>query len=277
MTASPAAGERGSRPTLIATDLDGTFLNADGVVSPLNQRAFRRAADLGIALVVATGRPWRWLDVLDPLKDLDLHVLTSNGAVRYDLADGRVASHDALDVDVVGAVIAELREADSTLGFALEHVDGWSCDEAFRDASPQQLPPGEIGHIDQALAGSAAVKLLVRSPTLASDELATALEPLIGTRLTPTWSFVEKRGLLEISSPGVTKASGLQVIIDDLGLDAADAVAFGDMPNDMAMLQLVGRGYVMSNAHASLFELGLPVAGDHDDSGVGRTVLDLID
>lgn len=263
-------------PSLIATDLDGTFLNARGVVPDLNQRAFREAADRGIALVVATGRPWRWLGVLEPLMDLDLHVLTSNGAVRYDLQAGTVTSHEGLDPEVVSAVIRDLRGLDARLGFALEHLDGWSCDEDYLAWSPALVAPEPVVRpIDQALE-MPAVKLLVRAADLPTDRLAELLEPLIGDRLTSTWSFVVSPGMLEISSPGVTKASGLQRVLDDLGLSARDAVAFGDMPNDIAMLQLVGQGFVMANAHESLLELGLPVAGDHDDAGVGRTVLDLL-
>ena len=46
-------------PRLIATDLDGTFLTTAKTVSPLNLAAAERAAQLGVPLVVATGRPVR--------------------------------------------------------------------------------------------------------------------------------------------------------------------------------------------------------------------------
>ena len=50
-----------TRPRLIATDLDGTFLDPNGEVSPVNASAVLRAAELGVPFVVATGRPSRWL------------------------------------------------------------------------------------------------------------------------------------------------------------------------------------------------------------------------
>ena len=53
-----------------------------------------------------------------------------------------------------------------------------------------------------------------------------------------TWSSTS--ALLEISAAGVTKASTLALLCDRLGVDAADVVAFGDMPNDLPMLD-VGR------------------------------------
>ncbi|MCA3776073.1 MAG: HAD family phosphatase, partial [Cutibacterium sp.] len=46
---------------LIATDLDGTFLGADKLPSAENTEAMFAAADAGVHVVFATGRPYRWL------------------------------------------------------------------------------------------------------------------------------------------------------------------------------------------------------------------------
>ncbi|WP_203567094.1 HAD family hydrolase [Aestuariimicrobium ganziense] len=266
-----------ARPRLLATDLDGTFLDSRGRISSENEAAFRRAADEGVHLVVATGRPWRWLSVLEPLHDLDLHVLASNGAVRYDLADDRVTSHDPMDVEVIREVVDDLRGAVPGLGFALEHVDGWSCDEAYTVDHHEVEPVPFVGPIEEGLQRAPAVKLLVRSQTIASDALADLITPVVGDRLNPTWSFVVAKGLIEISSPGISKASGLRRLMDDLSVSPDDSAAFGDMPNDIAMLQMVGRPFAMANAHPSVLDLGFPVAGHHDESGVGRTVQALLD
>ena len=46
---------------------------------------------------------------------------------------------------------------------------------------------------------------------------------------------------------GQDKATGLQALLDHLGLAAADCVAVGDGPNDAGMLALVGRSYCMAD------------------------------
>ena len=43
------------------------------------------------------------------------------------------------------------------------------------------------------------------------------------------------------------KATGLQALLDHLGLAAADCVAVGDGPNDAGMLALAGRSYCMAD------------------------------
>ena len=70
---------------MVATDLDGTFLSSDGRAAPENLEAVREAARRGIKLVIATGRPARWLSPLEPLREHRPYVLTSNGAVIFDL------------------------------------------------------------------------------------------------------------------------------------------------------------------------------------------------
>ena len=40
-----------------------------------------------------------------------------------------------------------------------------------------------------------------------------------------------------------------------MGLGAEDVVAFGDMPNDLPMLEWAGTSYAMANAHPSVREL----------------------
>jgi hydroxymethylpyrimidine pyrophosphatase-like HAD family hydrolase len=55
--------------------------------------------------------------------------------------------------------------------------------------------------------------------------------------------------LLEISAPGVTKASALAWLAAELDVPASEVVAFGDMPNDVPMLAWAGVGYAMTGGH----------------------------
>ena len=82
---------------LIATDLDGTFLGADKLPSAENTEAMFAAADAGVHVVFATGRPYRWLTVLDPFRPIHPTLLASNGAVSVDAATGKVL-HDLYTV-----------------------------------------------------------------------------------------------------------------------------------------------------------------------------------
>ena len=57
---------------------------------------------------------------------------------------------------------------------------------------------------------------------------------------------------MEISAPGVTKGSALIELATELGVDATDVIAFGDMPNDLPMLTWAGHSYAMANGHPAV-------------------------
>ena len=97
-----------------------------------------------------------------------------------------------------------------------------------------------------------------------------AAEAVIGHLLTITWSSTST--MLEISAAGVTKATTLALLAADLGVDAADVVAFGDMPNDLPMLAWAGTSYAMADAHPTVIQTAQHLAGGHDDDGVARTL-----
>ncbi|MGH8938366.1 MAG: HAD family hydrolase, partial [Actinomycetes bacterium] len=50
-----------SRPRLVATDLDGTIVPWDGPITERTVTALRRVEELGVPVVLVTGRPARWM------------------------------------------------------------------------------------------------------------------------------------------------------------------------------------------------------------------------
>jgi HAD superfamily hydrolase (TIGR01484 family) len=114
-----------------------------------------------------------------------------------------------------------------------------------------------------------AVKMYLRYGPKSSDVMA-AVRGIAAGRVTATDSSGD--GLLEIAAAGVTKASALAKIAAGWGIDARDVVAFGDMPNDLEMLQWAGRSVAMSNGHADVLAVADEVAADHADDGVARVL-----
>ena len=272
---SPAGGTQ--RPRLIVTDLDGTFLAPDRRVSDTNLAAARRAAELGIPFGVATGRPVRWLDVLDDLAEAHSQVIVSNGGAVFDLARRSVVQAFPVDPRVALAVTADLRAAVPGITFGFETPVGFGCEPDC--PTRQRGEPGVVqGSVEDLLRGlGPVIKVLGFHPDLGSDDLCDLAESVIASRLTLTYAMVSASyGMLELTAPGVTKASTLALLCAELGVDAADVVAFGDMPNDRAMLSWAGRGFVVANGHHSLLRGGFVVVPGNDEDGVGRTVLDLL-
>ena len=62
---------------------------------------------------------------------------------------------------------------------------------------------------------------------------------------------------VEIMHKGVNKGEALKALINYLGIDKDEVIAFGDNYNDLPMLELAGIGVVMGNANDEVKELSL--------------------
>jgi len=117
-----------------------------------------------------------------------------------------------------------------------------------------------------ALAGDV-YKAFAHADLLSADELLAIGRDLIPADLaTLTQAGL---GYIEITAPGVDKGSGLAVVADELGVDPAEVLVFGDMPNDAAMFRWAGwRRVAVANAHPEILALADEVTESNDDDGV---------
>jgi Cof subfamily protein (haloacid dehalogenase superfamily) len=253
-------------PAVVATDLDGTVVRSDGTISARTKAALQAAESAGALIVVVTGRPPRWLDGIAEALGHHGLAICANGALVYDLAAERVIDSRPLDVAVVRRLVDELRDALPGVGFAIERVDGQFAHEP--DYHPRWTPEAAtlIGSLDVALTSPVA-KLLARREGMGSDELLDLARAAVGDEVASlTHSSID--GLLEISAYGVTKATTLAEVLAGRGLTAADVVAFGDMPNDLEMLEWAGHGVAVANAHPDVLAVVDEVTASNDDDGV---------
>ncbi len=258
-------------PRLVATDLDGTLVRSDGTVSTYTQSVLAALDDQGVPVVFVTGRPLRWAEeVFDHVGGHGLAVL-SNGALVWDVGDHEPVLTRGID-PAVGLEVCELiRERVPGSAFAVETLEGISLEPEFLERHP--VPPdARRGPVDALLSreGRPVLKLLVRHEELGHQEFWDRAEAAIGDRAVVTWSSTSS--LLEISAAGVTKATTLAVLCQDRGIAPDEVIAFGDMPNDIAMLEWAGTSYAMADAHPTVVEAADRVAPGHDEDGVARVL-----
>ena len=252
------------RPRLVATDLDGTVVRSDGTIADRTRQVVARVEAAGVPFVMVTGRPPRWMA---PIVEMTGHrglAVCANGALLYDLHTETVVERFLLEQDAAVQVATALRAALPDIAFAVERPDlGFAHEETY---VPSWEQPEHRPLPVEALVDGGVVKLLARHPGLGSDELLAAAREAVGDRATFTHSSGD--GLLEISAAGISKASGLAAFAGERGVEAADVVAFGDMPNDLPMLAWAGHGVAVANAHPEVLELADEVTASNDDDGV---------
>src|SRR3954447_7755329 len=262
-------------PQLIVTDLDGTFLSPDGTVSELNRAAVRAAQEVGIPVLIATGRPVRWLEVIRDLPGAHPTVIASNGAVLYDLGTRSMLARLCVDTEVALAAVGRIRAALPAAAFGFESGAGFGYEPAYRTWPVDTVldPAMFTGSAEEIVRREPFVKMLVQDRTLSPDQLLEEVRTVVGNTLTVTHSATHDFGLVEVSGPGVSKASMLQRCCRQLGVDPAAVAAFGDMPNDLDMLTFAGMPHVVANAHPLLLTGRYATVPGNNQSGVGRTIL----
>ncbi|MCO6007428.1 HAD family hydrolase [Actinoallomurus purpureus] len=261
-----------TRPRVVATDLDGTVVRSDHTVSERTVAAFARVERAGAVLVLVTGRPPRWMR---PVADAVAHrglAICANGAIVYDLHTEQVVDTHLIPVDALRTAVEVLGEALPGLGFAVENGDGLAYADGFPLSYWDSRTPRTPVPIDELVARPAA-KLLARHPELAADALLAEAVKLVGGVVLPTHSNGDR--LIEISALGVSKASTLAELCTRHGVDAADVVAFGDMPNDLPMLNWAGRAYAVANAHPEVLAAVDHKVAANDEDGVARMIEEL--
>ena len=265
-----------SRPRLVATDLDGTLVRTDGTVSDRSRGVLAELDRRGIPVVIVTARPIRWLDDLWSMVGQHGLVIVSNGAAVVDLGTGESRTvRDVHGIDPAAGLrlIEAVRRSVPEASYAVECVSGLVRDDRYRelDPFPEDSPIGDLAE----LWTEPALKVLVKHLDVPDPEgFRARVTTAVGDAAIATWTV---DGLVEISAVGVTKATALARVAEELGVEAVDVVAFGDMPNDLAMLTWAGTSYAMANGHPELRAAADHVAPTNDEDGVAQVLVGLFD
>ena len=272
MPVDPAQSpERPGPVRLVATDLDGTLVHSDGTITPRTQAALLAAERAGIEVVFVTGRPLRWAkDVFDHVGGHG-HAIVSNGALIWDVASSSPYLVRAIEPAIAAEVADRIRAEVPGTHFAVETLAGIALETGFLERYP--VPGGSRRGSFAEIADGPVLKILARHEELEPQPFWDAALAVAADLAEITWSSTTT--LLEISAHQVTKASTLAVFAAERGIGPDEVVAFGDMPNDLPMLEWAGTSYAMANAHASVRELAQHVAPRNDDDGVAQILAKL--
>lgn len=257
-------------PKLIATDLDGTIVRGDDTVSRYTHEVLARVRAAGIRVVGATGRGPRLLDLTRrDLPSAGQLVLAGGGRV-VDVSNG--APLTLADHRLAGPAVATLLDRlEAAVGGPLRvmvEVLDYPYAPLWGDLEPDWPWPQRVVAVPraEALAGPV-IKAFARAAGRDVDWLLG-----LARRVVPAETATVTQaglGFVEICPPGVDKATGLAVVAAALGVDPADVLVFGDMPNDVPMFRWAGWGRVaVGNAHPRVLELADEVTGTNDQDGV---------
>lgn len=227
-------------PKMVALDIDGTLVDSAGNMPDEVHAAVNRVAEQ-VPVVLATGRGWL---ATQPI--FDMLGLPRGWAVS---SNGAVLVHNP-PFELVHEVLFDPAETIRRVSELLPNARICVERNLVRYAS-QPFPEGEIEgevHIVELdeLMSEPVSRLIIREPEADGDNIFGELISELGMH--DVSYFVGWSAWLDIAPKGIHKATALQRVCDEMGVDASDVLALGDGYNDIEMLQWAGRGVAMGQA-----------------------------
>ncbi len=264
---------------LIALDMDGTTLNNEGRISDTNRSALERAAEMGVNIVVATGRPRSAL----PKDALDIeairYALTSNGARITDLREGKTIYENCMSPLTAEKSVELLRDYHYVIECFVDgiaYIDGWYYEqvkrshESFRSVSYILNTRNPVDDIyDFILAHRSEIENININFEDISEKPAMREKLLTIPQATITSSFNHN---LEIGGATTSKADALEHMCGILGVKKEQMMAVGDSPNDIAMLRVAGVPVAVGNAKDEVKAVAAYVAPTNQEDGVADAI-----
>ncbi|MFX1735344.1 Cof-type HAD-IIB family hydrolase [Paraburkholderia sp. A1RI_3L] len=256
---------------VIATDLDGTLLNADHQVDPFTVETVNRLEAKGLQFVIATGRHYADVAGIRDVLGIRSYLITSNGA-RVHAPDDTVIHARDLDAGTVRHIVQpEIVGKHGRVIVSLFADDAWLIDReapkllAFHQDSGFTYQVMDLtGHSGEDIA-----KVLYVGEPADLAEIAARIEREFGDAVYITYSLPD---CLEVMAAGVSKGRALQAVLARLTVDASRCVAFGDNLNDIDLLETAGHPFMMNNANPKLIARlpHVPRIGNNFEAGVAH-------
>ncbi len=288
MTSEKTTAKPGDNPyRLIALDVDGTLLDAQGGVTPNTKATLQKLASQGVHVALATGRRYIIASFLPGLLEIPLYLILSNGAVIRDHT-GAITYESYLPSEWAWRAVEEARRLglQSTIyenAAAGDHMlfDGdWRAHRGPQ-AALKRRPELESLYVDLNTVTDLPDPIeIVHWGT--DEEMQSLAEALRATGFAYTlvfWrgressSFVrDGQSALEILGPNTSKATALTWLCTHLGIEPPQVVAFGDDVNDIEMLQFAGLGVAVGNATQAARDAADEYTHNDDNEAVARTL-----
>lgn len=256
---------------MIAFDMDGTVLHNGAEITPRLQALLQKALEQGIYVVPCTGRGRLQLPATLAALDLPFTITSNGGRLRDERADETIYTN-LVDWEMAAGICRDITELEP---FMCVHVDGHvhfqGAEEEFirwKFSIPEYIPVDLTDSTEMLLRQShgGAEKIFVRPAT---EEIRQQIRKKVMDNYDVYCSSSSMHNL-EFGKTDCSKGVALSWLCQHLGIDPSQVMAFGDGENDKEMLQLVGCGVAMGNAHPACKAAADLVIGTCAEDGVAE-------
>ncbi|CBZ53237.1 Haloacid dehalogenase-like hydrolase, related [Neospora caninum Liverpool] len=262
--------------------MDGTFLNSAHKASAPNVAAFASLRKHGIIPVVATGRPRQSViggigrEVYEQMVPHGKGPgIFMNGSVVYGLS-GELLYEKHIEQSDLEQLLKALERTGWRERVCGYNEEGIYCEEEnefnfrlhneYGEPRPMVVEGCQISTMKFS-------KVIINGTDETIDKLRAELEPQLSSGVKCvrplTWN-------LEVIPAGISKATGMQILLDHVGLTRANVAAMGDSENDVEMLKKAGVAIVVGNGTDVAKRAALYQTVSNDESAFAQVANELL-
>lgn len=259
---------------LVTIDLDGTLFDDNKIISERNKLAIKKARELGVYIVIATGRPFN--GVLPVLEELGLtsendYCIIFNGAKIFNVKTKETIFSSSIN----GLDAYDLFNEANRLG---THYQAFDNNQTLltRDHNPYTDVEASLNHIKDNLYDFTQCKKedeFIKCMMVDNEETLDRVVKEINPIFKEKYSMVRSSQIfLEFLNKSTNKGNALVALAKYLNIDIEDTMAIGDQDNDLSMIEASGFGVCMDNGIDEVKAKADYITLDNESSGVAYAI-----
>ncbi len=272
----------------IFLDIDGTLTNDEKKITPKTRDALLKAQELGIRLVIASGRPPRGIKPYGEQLHMNEHhglFVCFNGAKIIDCETGEELVNTVMDQDLAVEILQHTKKfqvrpilVQGDYMIVRDVYDGMISDGGRRFDVIRYETRANNYNIKEVPDMEAHLEYPLNKVLTAGDadylrevcgEMAAPFEGRASAMFTSNFFF-------EFTPLGIDKGSALARAMEMIGIKSEECIAFGDAENDIPMIRYAGLGVCMGNGQEALKKEANLIAEDNNHDGIAKVLAQYI-
>lgn len=261
---------------LIATDMDGTFLDKTGSYDKQRLAVLlQKCREKGIYFVVASDRSLLSIKKLfQEFQNEILFLAENGGVVEY---QGKLLHEEIMPRELYLKIVDRIKTSPFHATDTV-HLSGKEATYVFSDIRPsyqtflEHYSPCLVPVTDFANITDSIYKV---GASFSEEEVHRASQ-WINETMPEVASMTSGYDCLDVMMKHVNKGVALEKLCQHLGITRKEVIAFGDNLNDSQMLRMAGQAIVPNNAQAEIKKIADKVLASHETGSVIRYMEEVV-
>ncbi|MFV8334588.1 Cof-type HAD-IIB family hydrolase [Flavobacterium sp. RSP29] len=255
---------------MLVLDMDDTLLTDDHIISDENKAMLFKAQELGVYVILASGRPTPAMTAYAKELQLDnSYMISYNGAVITDLKEDKVIFEQTLTQEQIHELYDYSLKSKTHI---ITYVDGKIVSETDSEYIEIEknitgLKHNKVLSFKEEVQSSAVKCILLEEPSYLKE-----VEKDLKATMPHLSVSMSKPFFLEVAQNGIDKGASIKFLAEKLNIHQSEIIAVGNAGNDLTMIEYAGLGVWVDNVDPELRDKGDFIVASNNNHGVAEVV-----